>query len=95
MARLNSCIAYLNIYSTPPVIHTIPSMHALLRPNLLQRLRDMHELIRIRLRNDPPLVRLLHEKLIPLLVREPYRILLRLEAEVGALHEIRARLPAH
>lgn len=55
----------------------------------------MLKLICIRLRYYSPLIRLLHKILVPLLVREQDRIFLAIEAQVCALHEVRARLPAH
>lgn len=41
------------------------------------------------------LVRLLHEILVPLLLRKSNSLLLGAEVEVGALHEVARRLPAH
>lgn len=55
----------------------------------------MLELTRISLRQEPPLIRLLHVKLIALLLRETDSIVLRLEVEVGRLHEIPGGLPSH
>ncbi len=55
----------------------------------------MHKIIGVRLGDDPSLIRLLHEILIPLLLGEQDGILLRLEIEMGALEEIGRGLPAH
>lgn len=55
----------------------------------------MHKIIGVRLGDDPSLIRLLHEILIPLLLGEQDGILLGLEIEMGALEEIGRGLPAH
>lgn len=73
----------------------LPVPNALLRPDLLQFLRAVHKLIRIRLRNDPPLVRLLHKELVSLLLRKRNRRIFRVKVQMCALHEIRRTLPAH
>ena len=73
----------------------ISTLRNLLRPNLLKPLRMMHKLRSIRLRNKPPLIRLLHKILIPLLIGKIDRVVLGFEIQVRALHEIRAGLPAH
>lgn len=74
--------------------NTLADAH-LLRPNLLQLLRTVHKLVCICLGNHLPLIWLLHEKLITLLVGKSNGILLGLEVEVCALHEIGTALPAH
>ena len=66
-----------------------------LRPYVLQRLRTVQKVVRIRLGNDPPLVRLLHKVLVALLVRKVDGGLLALEVEMRALHEVGGGLPAH
>lgn len=75
--------------------HALTTRLALLRPHLLQFLRVVHKLLRIRLGDDPPLIRLLHKVLVALLVRESDSVFLALEVEVGALHEVCAGLPPH
>lgn len=55
----------------------------------------MHKIVGVRLGDDAPLIRLLHEILIPLLLGEQDGILLGLEVEMGALEEIGRGLPAH
>lgn len=60
---------------------------------MLQLCRAVQEVVRICLRNEFPLIWLLHEILISLLFREPDRVLLALETDVCALHEIGGRLP--
>lgn len=55
----------------------------------------MHEVVGVRLGDDPPLIRLLHEILVPLLLRKLNGVLFRLEIKMGALEVIRRRLPAH
>jgi hypothetical protein len=82
-----------------PLLHCL-TRHSLypclLRFDMLQhRPRLMQEVIRIRLRHDPPLLRFRHIPLIPLLFRERNRIFLAVEFDVGALHEVGGRLPAH
>lgn len=78
---------------TPP----LPSFRfpSLLRPNMPQRLRAMHKIIRISLRHHLPLIRLLHKVLIPLFLRKHDRSLSTLEIQMRALHHIARRLPAH
>lgn len=65
----------------------------LLRPHLLDLLRNVHELICVGLGHELPLVRLLHKVFVSLLTGEPNSILFALEVQVGTLHEIRAGLP--
>jgi hypothetical protein len=60
----------------------------LLRSNSLELLRAVNEVVRIRLRNELPLVGLLDEVLVTLLVGESNCILLRLELDSVALHVI-------
>ena len=55
----------------------------------------MHEVIRVRLRHEPPLIRLLHVVLVPLFLRERDRVFFRRELHFVALHEVRGGLPAH
>lgn len=55
----------------------------------------MGELLRIRLGDDSPLIRLLDKVLVALLIRKSNRVVLALEAQVGALHEVCGGLPAH
>jgi len=91
--HISKYIQYLAT-STPsriPYTHTA----SLFCPRLLQLLRLVHKLRRIRLGHKLPLVRLLHKVLVPLLIREVDRVVLGDEIEVGALHEVGARLPAH
>lgn len=76
------------------VSHPCPLV-TLLRPHLLQFLGTVHKLIRIRLWNYPPLIRLLHKVLVTLLVRKSDGIVLRREVQVCALHEVCTRLPSH
>jgi len=60
----------------------------LLRPDYLQLLRVMYEVIRVCLWYEPPLIRLLHKVFISLLLCETNRILLRIEVQNFALHEV-------
>jgi hypothetical protein len=72
-----------------------PSLPRLLRPHRLQLLRTVHKLRRIRLRDKPPLIRLLNVILIPLLIRKQNSVFFRLERQLRALHTVARRLPAH
>ena len=72
-----------------------PLTPPLLRPHLLQLLMRMLELIRIHLRDDAPLIRLLDKVLVALLERKLDRVFPALETDVRALHEVRGGLPAH
>jgi len=74
-------------YKLPKYVQTLPSVH-LLRPNMLQLLIAPQKVISIRLRDDLPTVRLLDKVFISLLLCEPNRILLALEIQMCALHEI-------
>lgn len=67
----------------------------LLRPDVLQLLGRVQEVVGIRLGHNLALLRLLHKVLVALLLSERNRILLALEVDVRALHEIARRLPAH
>jgi hypothetical protein len=60
----------------------------LLSPDNLELPRNMHKVVRVCLRNELPLVRLLHKVLISLLVRKVDGIFLRLELHLEALHKV-------
>lgn len=66
-----------------------------LRPHKLELLGTVNELVRVRLRYDRSLIRLLHKILIPLLICEPNGVFFRLEPYSLALHEVSRRLPAY
>ena len=72
-----------------------PNPPTLLRSDVLQLSRTPKEVIRIRLWYNLPRVGLLHEILISLLLCESNGVLLALERDVCALHEIGRRLPSH
>ena len=55
----------------------------------------MHEVVRIRFRNNPSLVRLLHKILVSLLLSKVYGIVPRCKVQVRALQVVRGRLPSH
>ena len=63
--------------------------------NVLDLLWLMEEVVRISLRHEPALVRLLHKVFVALLLGKVDGILLRLEVDVGTLHAIGGGLPAH
>lgn len=63
--------------------------------DVLELLRLVKEVVGISLGHEPALIRLLHKVFIALLLGKGNGILLGLELEVGALHGIRGRLPAH
>ena len=62
---------------------------------MLELLRLVKEVVGIGLRHEPALIRLLHKVFVALLLGKSNSILLGLELEVGSLHAIRGRLPAH
>ena len=79
---------------------TLPTLHiqchsTLLRPDRLQLLRAMGEVVRIRLWHKLPLIWLLHVVLVTLLVRKVDGIFLALELDALAVHEVCGGLPAH
>lgn len=61
----------------------------------LELLRLVEVVVRVRLGLELPLLRFLYKVLVSLLLGEPDGILLALEVQVGALHAIGGRLPAH
>jgi hypothetical protein len=67
----------------------------LLRPNMLQLLWLMQEVVGICLWQNPPLIWLLNIVLISLLVGESNGILLCLESDAFSLHSVCRGLPAH
>jgi len=75
-------------------MYNIPNI-PLLRPNMLQLLVTPQKVVRVRLREDLPAIRLLDKVFISLLLRKPDGVLLALEVEMCALHEIGRGLPAH
>ena len=74
---------------------TSPAVSPLLRPDLLQLLRAVNELIRISLGYDLPHIGLLHKVLVALLVGKVDGVVFAVEVQVCALHEVGRRLPAH
>lgn len=62
---------------------------------MLELLGFVDEVVGVSLGDEPALIRLLNEILVSLLLRKHDRILLRLEVQVGTLHAISRRLPAH
>ena len=80
----------------PPSLpsHTVETSPSL-RLDMLQSLRLMHEVIRVRFDHKLPLIRLLHVVLVPLLLRKRDRFVFRPESNLVPLHEVRGRLPAH
>lgn len=78
---------------TPKYVQTQPLL--LLRPNMLQLLITPQKIIRIRLRDNLPPVRLLHKVFVSLFLCKLDGVLLTLEVEMCALHEIGRGLPAH
>lgn len=83
-----------HMYGSLPVFSTLPILH-LLRPNVLELSRRVQEVVRISLGRELPLIRLLHEVLVPLLLSKQDCVLLALEAQMRALHEVARRLPSH
>lgn len=68
---------------------------ALLGADVLELLGAVHEVVGVCFGDDPALVRLLDKVLVALLVGEVDGIVLGLEVEVCALHEIGRGLPTH
>lgn len=62
---------------------------------MLEFSRRVQEVVGIRLGDKLSLVRLLHEVLVPLLLREADGILLGLEVQVRSLHVVPGGLPTH
>jgi hypothetical protein len=81
-------------YKLPKYVQILPSI-PLLRPNMLQLLIAPQKVIRIRLRNNLPTIRLLNKVFITLLLCKPDGVLLALEVQMCALHEISRGLPSH
>lgn len=81
-------------YKLPKYVQTLPSI-PLLRPNMLQLLIAPQKVISIGLRDNFPTVRLLDKVFVSLLLRKPDSILLALEVQMCALHEISRGLPSH
>lgn len=63
--------------------------------DVLELPRLVKEVVGISLGHKPALIRLLHKVFVALLLSKGNGILLALELEVGALHSIGGRLPAH
>lgn len=63
--------------------------------DVLELARRMVEVVCVGLGGNPTLIRLLNEELIPLLLCKPDGIFLGLEIDIGALHAVCRRLPAH
>lgn len=87
----NHPLVKLLLHSHLPASQSSP----LLRPNVLQLVGRVEEVVRVGLGRDLAALGLLHEVLIALLVGEVDGILLGLEVELGALHHVGGRLPAH
>lgn len=62
---------------------------------MLELLGLVEEVVRVGLGNEATLVRLLDKVFVALLLGEGNGVLLRLELDVGALHAVGGRLPAH
>lgn len=63
--------------------------------DVLELLRLVKEVVGISLGHETALIRLLHKVFVALLLGKGNGVLLGFELEVGALHGIRGRLPAH
>lgn len=63
--------------------------------DMFERLGFMNEVVSIGLGHETALIRLLDKVFIALLLRKIDGVLLRLELQVGSLHAISRRLPAH
>lgn len=63
--------------------------------DVLELLGLVNKVVCVRLRNNLALIRLLNKVLVTLLLREENGVFLGLEVQVGALHDIGRRLPAH
>lgn len=62
---------------------------------MLELARRVREVVRVGLRNEPAVIRLLHEVFIALLLGKLDGIIPGLELQVGTLHAICRRLPPH
>jgi hypothetical protein len=86
--RKGYLIQYLHV-----TYHPLPN--SLLCPDLLQLSGNVCEVVRVRLGNELANVGLLDEVLVALLVSEVDGIILRLELQAVAVHEVSRRGPSH
>lgn len=89
------CRKYLKRKHKHGYVHGTVKETRLFGLDVLELARRVREVVRVGLRNEPAVIRLLHEVFIALLLSKLNGIVPGLELQMGTLHAICRRLPPH